>query len=148
MTVEDFMAMICQNRPAFTGLRRDRHALVRNALEQVNMDCKHDRPFGALSGGERQRVLLAQALIPHPALLVLDEPATGLDKEGAAVMHDLLQDLKRQGTTIVMVHHDLAEVKEIADCVTCLNRQLLFSGSPEVELTPEKILEIFSAKAA
>jgi len=148
MTVQDFMVMICQDRPAFTGLRRARMPLVQKALERVNMSDKYDRPFGALSGGERQRVLLAQALIPHPALLVLDEPATGLDKAGSSVMHDLLQGLKLAGTTIVMVHHDLAEVKQMADKVTCINRQLLFSGNPEEELTPEKILNIFSAKAA
>ncbi|WP_147822462.1 metal ABC transporter ATP-binding protein [Salidesulfovibrio onnuriiensis] len=148
MTVHDFMAMICQDRPAFAGLRRDKRSLVRRALEQVNMQGKEERPFGALSGGERQRVLLAQALIPHPALLVLDEPAAGLDQEGAVVMHGLLQRLREQGTTIVMVHHDLAEVKGMADSVTCLNRQLLFSGPPETELTPEKILDIFTAKAA
>jgi zinc transport system ATP-binding protein len=122
--------------------------MVKAALEQVDMTGKEDRLFGALSGGERQRVLLAQALMPHPALLILDEPATGLDKVGAEVMHGILQRLREQGTTIMMVHHDLAEVRRMADAVTCINRGLLFSGHPEVELAPERILKIFSTKAA
>lgn len=144
MTVEDFMAMICQNRPAFAGLGRKWRPVVQQALARVDMLGRRKRPFGALSGGEHQRVLLAQGLIPKPDLLVLDEPGTGLDKAGAAVMRELLAELKEQGVTILMIHHDLAEVRDMADAVTCINRNLLFSGSPELELTPEKILNVFS----
>ncbi len=144
MTVKDFMAMICQNRPAFCGLGRKYGPIVEHALKMVGMEGKRQRPFGALSGGERQRVLLAQGLIPKPDLLVLDEPGTGLDKAGASIMRDLLADLKERGVTILMIHHDLAEVRDMADSVTCINRNLVFSGEPEVELTPEKILNVFS----
>jgi zinc transport system ATP-binding protein len=144
MTVEDFMAMICQNRPAFAGLGRRWRPVVQQALARVDMLGRSKRPFGALSGGERQRVLLAQGLIPRPDLLVLDEPGTGLDKAGAAIMRELLVELKEQGVTMLMIHHDLAEVRDMADAVTCINRNLLFSGSPELELTPEKILNVFS----
>lgn len=148
LTVDDFMTMICQNRPVFAGMKPSSNERITEALERVGMADKRKYRFGGLSGGERQRVLLAQALIPHPALLVLDEPASGLDKTGAEVMHSLLQDLKGMGTTVVMIHHDLAEVKAIGDMVTCINQRMLFSGQPETELTPETILNIFSSTKA
>jgi len=148
MTVRDFMAMVGQRRrPAFLGLKPDRQTAIHTVLDRVGMLGKLDRPFGSLSGGERQRVLLAQALMPEPKLLVLDEPATGLDKSGAAIMHSIIEDLSRAGTTIVIIHHDLGVVREMAHGVTCINREMFFSGDPKEELTSERIFSIFSASA-
>lgn len=148
MTVRDFMAMVGQRyRPAFMGLKRDTKTIIHDVLKRVGMFTKMDRPFGSLSGGERQRVLLAQALMPKPKLLVLDEPATGLDRSGSAIMYEIIKDLSASGTTILIIHHDLGVVREIACGVTCLNREMLFSGDPMVELTPERILNIFSSTA-
>lgn len=118
---------------------------ISTALERVNMAEKSKRIFGQLSGGERQRVLLAQSLLPEPSLLILDEPTSGLDKAGAAIMRALLQELKTKGVTILIIHHDLMEVKEIGDCVTCINREVLFSGCPTEELSADRILNIFSS---
>jgi len=145
VTVENFMSMTCQTRPAFLSPSAKDRKLIEAALERVNMAGKSKRIFGQLSGGERQRVLLAQALLPDPALLILDEPTTGLDKAGAAIMGGLLQELKAKGITILIIHHDLMEVKKIGDCVTCINRKVLFSGCPTEELTAERILNIFSS---
>ena len=145
ITVDDFMAMICQSRPAFFGLKKRRWQIVRQALELVQMAGKQTRQLGQLSGGERQRVLFAQALIPEPCLLILDEPAAGLDEAGAKIFEQILYDLRERGVTIVWIHHDLQQVKRMADSVCCVNRRLLFSGSPEETMTPERILSIFSA---
>ncbi|NDV25169.1 metal ABC transporter ATP-binding protein [Desulfovibrio sp. JC010] len=145
VTVENFMSMTCQSRPAFMNPAAKDRETINSALERVNMAEKSKRIFGQLSGGERQRVLLAQALLPDPALLILDEPTTGLDKAGAAIMRGLLQELKAKGVTILIIHHDLMEVKEIGDCVTCINREVLFSGCPTEELSAERILNIFSS---
>ncbi|NDV21437.1 metal ABC transporter ATP-binding protein [Desulfovibrio sp. JC022] len=145
VTVENFMSMTSQSRPAFMNpSAKDRDAIY-TALERVNMAKKANRIFGQLSGGERQRVLLAQALLPDPSLLILDEPTTGLDKAGAAIMRGLLKELKAKGVTILIIHHDLMEVKEIGDCVTCINREILFSGCPTEELSADRILNIFSS---
>lgn len=145
LTVSDFMAMICQRRPIFFGNSKPKKTFITKALERVNMQDKVDYLFGGLSGGERQRVLLAQALIPEPDLLILDEPASGLDKVGSEIMHTILKDLRGKGTTILMIHHDLGEVKAISDTVTCINQRVLFSGSPGTMLTPETILNIYSS---
>ncbi len=145
LTVSDFMGMICQKQPVFLGRSRMKQSTIREALEQVGMAEKINYQFGGLSGGERQRVLLAQALIPEPDLLILDEPASGLDKKGAEIMRSILLDLSAKGKTLLMIHHDLAEVREISHMVTCINRRVIFSGAPEVMLTPENILTIFSS---
>ena len=144
MTVDDFMAIISQDRMAVFGIARRNRAAIEQALEMVGLAGKRRRRMGELSGGERQRALFAQALIPFPDLLVLDEPLAGVDGAGAEIISGLVQDLSSRGVTVVWVHHDLAEVKRIADKVTCINRTVSFSGPPEDVLTRESILEVFS----
>ena len=144
MTVDDFMAAMCQRRPAFMGLSRKVAGQIGEALERVGMQDKRKRRMGALSGGERQRVLLAQGLIPAPQLLVLDEPMSALDEAGAQVFERLLNEWRQTGVTVVWIEHDLAAVKRLAERVTGLNRQILFDGPPEQTLSPERLLTLFS----
>ena len=144
MTVDDFMAAMCQRRPAFMGLSRKVAPAIGEALERVGMQDKRKRRMGALSGGERQRVLLAQGLIPAAQLLVLDEPMSALDEAGAQVFERLLAHWHAIAVTVVWIEHDLAAVKRLAERVTGLNRQVLFDGPPEQTLSPERLLNLFS----
>jgi zinc transport system ATP-binding protein len=144
MTVDDFMAIISLDRMAIFGLSKKNRPAVDQALDMVGLEHKRKRRMGELSGGERQRVLFAQALIPFPDLLVLDEPLAGVDGAGAEIISDLVIDLSARGVTVVWIHHDLAEVKRIADKVTCINRTVSFSGHPSEVLTRESILDVFS----
>ncbi|MGE8415412.1 MAG: metal ABC transporter ATP-binding protein [Pseudomonas sp.] len=144
MTVDDFMAAMCQRRPAFLGLSRHYAQSIGEALERVGMQDKRKRRMGALSGGERQRVLLAQGLIPAPQLVVLDEPMSALDEAGAQVFERLLQDWRQSGITLLWIEHDLEAVGRLADRVTGLNRQVLFDGPAQQTLTPERLLSLFS----
>ena len=63
-----------------------------------------------LSGGQRQRVLIARELINKPAIMILDEPTTGLDTDSIAMLYNLLIDLNKQGMSIIMVTHHLDDV--------------------------------------
>ncbi len=107
LTVDDFMAAMCQRRPAFLGLSRNRRPAIDAALERVGMLAKRGRRMGALSGGERQRVLLAQGPVPPPQLLVLDEPMSALDEGGIQVFERLLLDWRQAGVTVLWIEHDL-----------------------------------------
>ena len=139
ITVEDFMAMTNQTRPCFLGICKKHKETVDNLLKKLGVFEKKKRLLGNLSGGERQRVLLAQALFPRPNLLILDEPLTGIDKAGEDYFKEIIKELKEEGITILWIHHNLAQVKELADTVTCIKKRMIFSGDPKEELKEDKI---------
>lgn len=115
------------------------------ALEQVGMADRADRPIGRLSGGEQQRVFIAQALVSHPKLLILDEPTVGVDRDGEEALLHLLSRLKNEvHLTILMVSHNVALIRSHTDRILCLNRELCFTG-PAVGLTDEVIAEAYHA---
>jgi zinc transport system ATP-binding protein len=148
VTVNNFMTMICQNMPAFIRTRKKYKDIINNALRLVSMDTKGERRLGELSGGEMQRVLFAQALIPFPDLLILDEPGAGIDRGGARVIEEIILDLKKQKVTLVWINHDLKQVRQMADAVTCIHKQVLFSGTPDEVLTTERIFQAFGATSS
>jgi ABC-2 type transport system ATP-binding protein len=103
---------------------------IHDAVRFVGLEDRvHDR-VRTYSHGMRQRLALAQALVPSPDILLLDEPAEGLDPVAIGAMHDLILELKRErGVTVVIASHLLAEVEEICDRVAILEGgRLLFEG--------------------
>lgn len=106
------------------------------------------KKLGLLSGGQLQRVLIAQAIINNPKLLLLDEPSTGIDVAGEAAVYDVLRHLNEtHDTTIVLVSHDLGMVSDIVDHVVAINRRLICVGTPEKALTPKRLHELYGHHA-
>lgn len=104
---------------------------VADALERVRMTDLADRPVGQLSGGQRQRVLVARALVLRPAVLLLDEPFTGLDMPTQELLGTLFTDLAREGHAVLMTTHDLVSAVSGSDRVALLNRTMIAAGTPE-----------------
>lgn len=102
------------------------------ALDEVDMRGAEWTAMQALSGGELQRVLLARALLRDPNLLVLDEPAQGVDLAGQTAMYDLIGAVReRHRCGVLMVSHDLHWVMAQTDHVLCLNQHICCEGHPE-----------------
>ena len=93
------------------------------ALEKVGLSEKKDSLLGALSGGQLQRVFLARALLNHPEILFLDEPANNLDIQAQQELYQLLADLHREGLTIITVTHDVEPVLDYASRIFFVNNK-------------------------
>ncbi|SOD74502.1 ABC-2 type transport system ATP-binding protein [Jatrophihabitans sp. GAS493] len=108
--------------PAPRLSRTERGRRIDEVLEQVGLDAVGRRPVRAYSLGMRQRLGLAAALLRRPRLLVLDEPTNGLDPQGIREIRELLLQLHRDGTTIFLSSHLLAEVEQLCTRVGVLDR--------------------------
>jgi ABC-2 type transport system ATP-binding protein len=107
---------------------------IEEVLELVAMKGAAKRRVGGYSMGMRQRLGLAAALLGEPELLILDEPANGLDPAGIRWLRDLLRSLAQQGRTILVSSHVLAEVEQIADEVVIIHRGKFVTQSTTAEL--------------
>jgi len=105
---------------------------IDNVMADVGILHLSAQAVQSISGGEFQRVLLARALMRQPQLLVLDEPAQGVDMMGQATLYEKIAALKEQhGFGVLMVSHDLHVVMQKTDQVLCLNQHVCCSGLPE-----------------
>jgi zinc transport system ATP-binding protein len=116
------------------GWPAEDRAAADQALERAGLAGLARRPFGELSGGQRQRVLIARALATRPRLLLMDEPTAGVDPAAEEAIYDLLQELNRE-MTIVVVSHDLGFVSPYVGHVICVNRWVATHPTGEVDAT-------------
>lgn len=130
-------------RPQFGPFRRADRQAAMVALDRVELADLRDRPFAALSGGQRQRVLIARALACEPRLLLFDEPTAGLDVHVEGEFLELLRELNKQ-LTIIIVSHDLGFVSSYVDHVVCVSR--IVHTHPTSELTGEMIASLYGGE--
>lgn len=117
---------------AFKIERKKRKGIVEGVLELTDLQSKANFTVDSLSRGMQQRLGLARVLIHDPKVLILDEPASGLDPRARIEVRELLKELKRMGKTIMISSHILSELEEICDHVGIIERgQLVFSGTME-----------------
>ena len=114
---------------------KDRAKMVDSLLEIVRLTDKKNAYIDHLSRGMKQRLCLARSLIHDPKLLILDEPASGMDPRARAEMKDILRTLRDMGKTILISSHILPELSEMCDSLTIIDHgRLVFSG-PVVDLS-------------
>lgn len=124
-------------------IKRPRKAemeLARQTLKKVGMEEYTSRQISQLSGGQQQRVFLARALVQEAEVYFMDEPFKGVDAKTEKAIVLLLKELKEQGKTVVVVHHDIQTVTEYFDWVTLINLRVIASG-PVVEVFHEENLK-------
>ena len=144
LTVQDYLAASISRRPVWAGVGKKTREKVKQMLADVNAAELADRPLGRCSGGELQRVLLALALEPAPDLLVLDEPVSGIDRNGLRMFLDMLIELRRtRHMAILLVSHDLRFVREYADHVVLLEKSVLTQGTPGEVFGSQEFLSVF-----
>jgi zinc transport system ATP-binding protein len=135
LTAGEFLALSRQRRPVCFGIAASVRMHIEALLAGVDLAGFASRPLGLLSGGEIQRLLFANAMDPAPELLVLDEPASGLDDTAVRRFEDrLLAARDEAGTTVLMVSHDLGQARRLADLVIMLNGSVIASGPPDETL--------------
>jgi zinc transport system ATP-binding protein len=139
MTVGSFLAL---------GSNATKKA-IKEALEEAGALKTLDQQLSKLSGGETQRVLIARALLRQPNLLILDEPASGVDFTGEADLYDLIGRLRdTHNLGVLLVSHDLHVVMARSDRVICLNGHVCCSGKPEDVSQHAAYVRIFGPHAA
>ncbi|MBN6888531.1 metal ABC transporter ATP-binding protein [Cytobacillus horneckiae] len=122
--------------------------IARECLEKVGMEGYADRQISQLSGGQQQRVFLARALAQDAKVYFMDEPFVGVDAATERAIIDLLNELKSQGKTVLVVHHDLQTVKDYFDDCLLLNVETIASGPTEQVFTMENLHQTYGGKLA
>lgn len=122
--------------------KRDRK-IVAEALEKVGMSAFADRQIDELSGGQKQRVFVARALVQQADLYLLDEPFVGIDRTTEKILIDLFVELKEEGKTILIVHHDLSTVEHYFDWLVMLNTCKIADGPIEEVFTSTNICRTY-----
>jgi zinc transport system ATP-binding protein len=151
LTVRDLLALAMQRRPLFLGISSRLQKQMEEMLAQVGAPAALlDRPVEKISGGEQQRVLLALALYPSPELLLLDEPAAGIDFKDQERFYDLITRINRErGVTVLLVSHDLTMVPKHAHHVLCLgDGRIKCQGPPQIIEDDKMRREIFGSDKA
>lgn len=148
-TVLDVVLMGCYGKLGwFRRPRREDKELAKKVLEKVGMQNFAQRQISQLSGGQQQRVFLARALAQEADIYFMDEPFKGVDAQTERTIVDLLKELKSEGKTVVVVHHDLQTVKEYFDHLALINLKVIASGDVESVFTDENLKKTYRSTSS
>ncbi|MGC7100142.1 zinc ABC transporter ATP-binding protein AztA [Amycolatopsis lurida] len=129
------------HRGPWRRLTKKDRAVVEECLERLDITSIAHRRLGTLSGGQRQRALVAQGLAQQSGLLLLDEPAAGLDLRARTLIDEALSAVRDDGVTVVRVTHDLAVADQADHCLLLRDGGLVAEGPPRSVLTPARVAE-------
>lgn len=125
---------------------RAEQALALDALRQVGMADYAQRQISQLSGGQQRRVFLARALVQQADIYFMDEPFKGVDAQTEKTIVGLLKDLRAQGKTLVVVHHDLQTVAEYFDWATLINLRIVANGPVQEVFNEQNISTLYGGQ--
>lgn len=146
VSVYDMFAGYISNRPVFLGKSKKLYAAIQEHLELFKAADLIDKRVCDLSGGELQRVLLSIACTPIPNLLLLDEPVSGIDRNGMELFYRNISMLKEEyDLAFILVSHDLEFVERYADHVILLDKSIIKEGTPQEVLSSKEFQEIFGS---
>lgn len=147
LTVEEMVllggAAFSANRPWFDRGEKRRAMTI---LDRLGIASHRSKRLDELSGGQFQRALIGRALMSRPSLLLLDEPTSGIDLQTRRQVLDLVDELRRDGYTILLTTHDLNWVASHLPRIICLNRTIIADGSPLDVLTPDVVLHTYGSE--
>ena len=139
-TLFDVVEMGCYGRVGlFKRVSKEEKQKVLNAIEQVGMLEFKDRQISELSGGQQQRAFIARALVQEADIYLMDEPFQGVDSTTEKSIVEILKQLKAEGKTIIVVHHDLQTVPTYFESVALINKAVIVSGKVSEVFTQENI---------
>lgn len=130
----------------FSNLKKQDWQYVQEALSQVDLADYANRQISQLSGGQFQRMLLARCLVQDADYIFLDEPFVGIDIISEELIVGLLQKLKKEGKTILIIHHDLSKVETYFDHVLLLNKKVLAFGQTETVFTQKNLTKTYQSQ--
>ncbi|MCR5054287.1 MAG: metal ABC transporter ATP-binding protein [Lachnospiraceae bacterium] len=143
MDVYDLICSFVYKTPVFIKSRKVEGEIL-SALKEFEADELIHKSIGTLSGGELQRVLLSMAVMAEPDLLLLDEPVSGIDKNGMDLFFKKMKYLKENhDMAVVLISHDLDYVAEYADKVILMDKSVLAEGSPREVYEGEEFKKVF-----
>ncbi len=125
--------------------RRDRDEAMQ-ALEVVGMEQYAGRQIGELSGGQQQRTFVARALLQRSDVYLMDEPFQGVDAVTERALVGILHELKQQGKTLLVVHHDLQTAEHYFDWITMLNVRIITSGPVSQSFTEDNLKTTYGGR--
>ena len=139
-TLFDVVEMGCYGRVGlFKRVSKEEKQKVLKAIEQVGMLEFKDRQISELSGGQQQRAFIARALVQEADIYLMDEPFQGVDSTTEKSIVEILKQLKTEGKTIIVVHHDLQTVPTYFESVALINKAVIVSGKVSEVFTQENI---------
>lgn len=142
--VFDVVSMGCFGRKGlFQRIGDPDRKLIDEALSHLGLSSLAHRQIKELSGGQQQKVFLARALVQQADIYLMDEPFAGVDLATEKVIISILQELRAQGKTIVLVHHDLYSVVQYFDWVVLLNTALVAVGPVKEVFSKENLTKTY-----
>lgn len=126
------MGLLGKKKFPYIGFTKEEKILAKEALDKVGISHLRERRINALSGGQLQKVMIARAVVSNPAILILDEPVSNIDAKSETEIYDLLQEMNKD-MTIIMVSHDTAMISSYFKTLICVNKNVYHHDKSEID---------------